>query len=173
VNFFHTFEVIGLNESPLVMIIISLVLLLVLLLASEHLLRKTSRVAVEQLQQIEKQLSEYRDYTVYLKSKDRLGLMQRLDSILESIRFLRIFRLLISQQQKEIIQTSLLKTNELISFISKFTPEYTKREVERHQDFFAGKVFDKDQLAVTVGRSAVQVEAARSALPQTPDYLFS
>lgn len=134
------------------MISSGLLLFLVLLLVLELRLARTIRFVDEQLQQTKRQLSEYRTFTKYLQRKDRATLGEKLGLVLRSLHFLRTYRWFLGRQQRAKVESYYMATKELTVFLEQFIPEYTKREVERHKDFFDGRPFDRDQNEAIVKR---------------------
>ena len=102
------------------------------------------------LGEIDTSLAVYRDYQKYIKKKDRTLLQGKLDEVATSIRAIKIFNIFMGQKQKSVLVNLDAKLKERFSFLEHFTSEFTKREIERHEDFFRSKGFDKDQLEAIV-----------------------
>lgn len=113
---------------------------------------KTLKFIGRQLQQSEARLSEYRDFVKYLRHKGRTIQGESLVLIFKSIRFLRTYHIFLNKPQQEIFALYDSRAKTLSLFLEKYISEYTKREVERHKEFFAGRSLDKDQIEAIVKR---------------------
>lgn len=134
-----------------IIIFLSLVLpAVVFVLVLEVKLGKAIGFIDNQLQTTERQVGEYRSFTKYLRRKDRVVFDENLSSVLKSLNFLRTYRVFLERRQRVLIEQYHTRTKELMAFLEKFIPEYTKREVERHQDFFGSRSFDGQQLEAIV-----------------------
>ena len=90
----------------------------------------------EFLRQVEIFLYDYRDYTRYLQHRDREVLGKRLDLTLNSLSSIHDFGMTLNRQEQAQLETYDKKAKALDLFLAQFISEYTRREVERHSDFF-------------------------------------
>ena len=144
-----------------------LLLFLALLLVLELRLARTVRFVNHQLLEVERQLSEYGTFTKYLRRKDRVAQGEKLWSALRSLHFLRTYHMFLGGQQRVLVQAYYKRTNELAAFLEQFIPEYTKREIEGHKDFFEGRSFDRDQIEAIVKRDTYNLVIAAAGSGKT------
>jgi DNA helicase-4 len=149
--------------------VLMIVLLAILtpLLVLEVILSKKSALISNQLESIEKALSEYRSFEKYLRRRESEAYREQLGSVLESIRLLETHPRLISVENRARTASFRLRVEELITFLEQFVSGYTKEELKRRADFFAGKSLDIQQSEAVVKNDAYNLVIAAAGSGKT------
>ena len=126
-------------------IILVVIIFIFLLWALELYLSKTIKLINEKLAIIDAQISGYRDYSKYLKRKDRSNVTENLESVFSSIHHINVWQRLLTRHQRDSTNACFKKAKEFEAFLLAFIPKYTKKEVERYKEFFNDKQFDQEQ----------------------------
>ncbi len=128
---------------------------------------RTIRFVENQLPKVEEQLREYRSLTKYLRRKDRVTLGESLNLLAGSLRFLRTYRVFLDRRQGSQAELQYARVNELVAFLERFIPEFTKREVERYKDFFDSSPLDGEQIEAVVKRDTYNLVIAAAGSGKT------
>jgi DNA helicase-4 len=131
-------------------IIFIIIFFFAVLLTFELHLSRTFKLVNENLRYIEEQLSGYRDYSKYLKRKDRSIVTKNIDSLFSTLHEIGQRQILLTRRQRTLVNAYYNRAKELEAFLQNFIPQYTQKEVERYKDFFKAKQFDQEQLEAIV-----------------------
>ena len=102
-----------------------------------------------ELDYLDGQISPYKTYTRYLRSRNRAAWLAKADSLSEKIDNVQHSSLLLGRSG--IALGSLRSRNEeLKTFLLGFRYEYIKAEAKRHRDFFERAKLDEDQRAAVI-----------------------
>lgn len=156
-----------LPAEPVVTASLTVLILIILLFLLELKLARTIGFVGEQLQSNESQLSGYRDFNNYLQGKERAAGLKKLDSVFSSLRFVRRYRVFLRKQQRALVGAYSKRTEDLKMFLEQFVHEYARREVERSNDFFEGRPFDRDQLEAIVKEDTYSLVLASAGSGKT------
>ena len=137
------------------------------LLVLELKLAIAVRSVENKLRQVDVKLSEYRTFEKYMKRRDRDVQATQLASAQKSLEFVSKHQMFLGSRSKALIETDSRRANELRSFIREFIPEYTKRETERHRDFFEARPFDRDQIEAIVKKDEYNLVIAAAGSGKT------
>jgi DNA helicase-4 len=148
-------------------IIFVVIIFIFLLLALELYLSKTIKLINEQLAIIEAQISGYRDYSKYLKRKDRSNITKNIDSVFSSLRSITFWQSLLTNSQRNSVEGHYKKAKEFEAFLGTFISHYTKKEVERYKEFFSDKQFDQEQLEAIVKQEDLHLVIAAAGSGKT------
>jgi DNA helicase-4 len=131
-------------------IIFVVIVIIFLILALELYLSRAIKLINKKLAIIEAQISGYRDYSKYLKRKDRSNITEYLNSVFGSIHQITVWQRLLTRHQRDSTNAYFTRAKEFESFLADFIPQYTKKEVKRYKEFFNDKQFDQEQLEAIV-----------------------
>ena len=135
----------------MVFAIISIIIVFfIVLLTFELHISRTFKLVNENLRNIEGQLSGYRDYSKYLKRRDRSKVTKNIDSLFSSLHQITHWQILLTRRQRTLVDSYYKRAKESEEFLRDFIPQYTKKEVERYKEFFNDKQFDQEQLEAIV-----------------------
>lgn len=142
-------------------------LLFLALFVLELRVARTIRLVGDQLEKTETRLSEYRTFTKYLPRRERDSQAEKLGSAFKSLRFLRTLRWFLGRRRKDLVEAYYTRARDLRFFLEQFILEYTKGEVKRHESFFQGRTFDRDQIEAIVKRDTHNLVIASAGSGKT------
>ena len=133
----------------------------------EVILSRTSASVNNRLESAERVLSKYRSFERYLVRREREAQRGQLSSILESVHFLEKHPRLLSAGNRLRVGPYHSREEELVAFLDQFVPEYTKAELKRRADFFAGKSLDNQQVEAIVKNDTYNLVIAAAGSGKT------
>ncbi len=108
-------------------------------------LTKAVKNIAGRLDQLDKELSDYRSFNKYLRGKMRLDIEKSLKYMADSTSHALIFRPLLSKKEKQSVLSSKKRIESLNSFLEYYVRDYVKLITARHADFFAKASLDPQQ----------------------------
>jgi len=153
--------------EPVAIVSLTVLIIIILLFLLELKLTRAIGFVGEQLKSNESELSGYRDYGNYLQGKERATTLKKLESVFSSLYFVGRFHLFLRKRHRALVAAYSKRADSQKTFLERFVHEYSMREVERSNDFFGTRPFDKDQLEAIVKRETYNLVLASAGSGKT------